>query len=199
MAGQLPSFLTGGSACIRIGDARIAYCQNLSFQSRMDNTAVYGVGSYGPHALEPVLHSVSFSMQITRYTNAVLKGNGSTTPDRTGSAVQHVLPDNMANLATDPQRDGNSLLDAASFNPQLLLLSTTFDIVVYERKANVTGSGNSVVLGGDHGLEGEPLFVIRDCRLGNYGFSFAPGELLIENVSGVGRFLEDAQAAAITV
>lgn len=182
MAGQLPSFLTGGLAVIRIGDVRIAYAQNLSISARMDNTAVYGVGSYGPHSLEPVIHGANFSMQITRYSTDLF--------NRFNNAGQEKLPENLRNAELDSNRDGNSVIDIASFNPQLMLLSTTFDISVYERKSAIS-DGKATP---DHGLEGKLLFVLKDCRLANYSFNFAPGELLLENVSGIARVLEDNAA-----
>lgn len=160
----------------------------------METTAVLGVGSAMAHSLEPVMYGATFSMQIVRYTNAILKGNGTNTPDRLGNP--DVLPENLKGTRTDPLRDGNSLIDATAFNPQLLLLSTTFDIEVYEKKANITGSGASVNVEEDHGLEGELMFVLKDCRLSRYNFNFAPGELLIENVSGLCRLIEDSQATA---
>lgn len=182
MAGQLNSFLTGGSCAIRIGDVRIAYAQNLSISTRMDHTAVYGVGSYGPHALEPVNHGVNFSFQIVRYSDAILTGDTEAgTPNRTASNSS--LPDNMGATQSDGNRDGNSLIDSTAFNPQLLLLSTTFDIEVYERNFDTNQLG----------VEGNLIYLVKDCRLRNYSFNFAPGQLLIENVSGIGRYLTDAE------
>lgn len=183
MAGQLPSFLTGGMAIIRIGDVRIAYCQNLRISGRMDNTAVYGVGSYGPHSLEPVMHGANFSLQITRYTSDLFNKF-----DTEGTVD---LPNNLQNTTDSKKRDGNSVIDSASFNPQLLLLSSTFDIAVYERKTDYTTAGG---VGTEHGLEGKLIYTLEDCRLSNYSFNFAPGELLIENVSGLARVLKDSTA-----
>lgn len=182
MAGQLTSFLTGASCAIRIGDVRIAYAQNLNINTRMDHTAVYGIGSFSPHSLEPVNHSVGFSMQIMRYSNAIIKGDAQAgTPNRLNTASS--LPDNLSSAATDENRDGNSLIDSTAFNPQLLLLSATFDIEVYERNFEADKIG----------AEGKLIYIIKDCRLSNYSFNFAPGQMLIENVSGIGRFLTDSE------
>lgn len=170
---------------IRVGDVRVAYAQNLSLSARMDNQAVYGVGSFGPHSLEPVMHGCTFSMQITRYTT--------TLSDRFKAQDTKTLPENLQSVTNEAGRDGNSLIDATSFNPQLLLLSTSFDIVVYERKSSISADGTSV--NPEHGLEGEPIYTLKDCRLSNYSFNFTPGELLIENVSGVARLLENGGEA----
>ena len=186
MAGQVSSFLHGASCILRIGDVRIAYAQSLNVQARMDNTAIVGIGSAGPLALEPVMHGCTYSMQITRYTTTIVKGDSvGGVPDRTAQA--HSLPENLQGVKLEAGRDGNSVIDQASFNPQLLLLSTTFDIDVYERLQSATGG---------QGAEGALLYRLVDCRLSNYSFSFQPGQLLIENVSGVARFLEDSAAIA---
>jgi hypothetical protein len=182
MAGQLTSFLTGGSCAIRIGDTRIAYAQNLSINSRMDHTAVFGIGGYNAQNLEPVSHSVSFSMQIVRYSTTLIDGNSTEgVPSRKNSSAS--LPENLSSVTLDSNRDGNSLLDQTSFNPQLLLLSSSFDIEVYERNFEVDKLG----------VEGKLIYLVKDCRLSSYSFNFAPGQLLIENVSGVGRFLSDSE------
>ena len=187
MAGQVSSFLHGASCILRIGDVRIAYAQSLNVQARMDNTAIVGIGSAGPLALEPTSHGCSFSLQITRYTSGILEGSvAGGTPNRKANPFS--LPENLNGVKLENQRDGNSIIDKASFNPQLLLLSTTFDIDVYEREQSATAG---------QGTEGKLLYRLVDCRMANYSFSFQPGQLLIENVSGVARLLEDSAAIAV--
>jgi len=197
MAGQLPSFLTGNSVIIRIGERNIAYAQNLNIASRMDNQAVYSVGSASPMALEPVMHGCSFSMNIVRYSTALVAGNGASIDDKTGISSggtiagreQAQLPDNIQPLhSLEAGLDGNSILDRTSFNPQLLLLSQTFDIAVYEQSFEYDNAGVKTQ------KQGNLLMLLKDCRLQNYSFNFAPGELLIESVSGIARFLTDATA-----
>jgi len=195
MAGQLPSFLTGNSVIIRIGERNIAYAQNLNIASRMDNQAVYGVGSASPMALEPVMHGCSFSMNIVRYSTALVAGNGTVNAAGVFSAgtiagrQQAALPDNIQPLKSlEAGLDGNSILDRTSFNPQLLLLSQTFDIAVYEQSFEYDNAGVKTQ------KQGNLLMLLKDCRLQNYSFNFAPGELLIESVSGIARFLTDVTA-----
>lgn len=175
MAGQLPSFVTGATVVIRIGDTRIAYCQNLRLSARMDTQSVFGIGSSSAHALEPIMHSANFSMQILRYTNGMKKLGD--TVNRTANT----LPENVKQ-GQNASQDGNSIINSTFMNPQLLLLSATFDIDVYER--NFEGSAL--------GVEGQKIFTLKDCRIANYSFSFAPGELLIENVSGLARQYQEA-------
>ena len=176
MAGQIPSFLTGANLVIRIGEIRVAFAQSLSFQRNVAHTAVMGVGAYDVLALEPTSFAASGSMQILRWTDDMLEKR---VKDR------DTLPDNMASTASKADMVGNSIVSDTAFNPQKLLLSTTFDIEVYEKKAE----GEQV--------EGALLFVLRDCRIQNYNFNFVPGELLVENVSFLCRRIEDRIAQAI--
>ncbi|NBP02909.1 MAG: hypothetical protein EBU90_22915 [Proteobacteria bacterium] len=176
MAGQIPSFLTGANLVIRIGDIRVAFAQSLSFQRNVAHTAVMGVGAYDVLALEPTSFAASGSMQILRWTDDMLEKRKND---------KNTLPDNMAETASKPDLIGNSIVSDTAFNPQKLLLSTTFDIEVYEKKA-------------DEGqVEGTLLFVLKDCRIQNYNFNFVPGELLVENVSFLCRRIEDRIAKAI--
>jgi hypothetical protein len=174
MAGQIPSFLTGANLVIRIGEIRIAFAQSLSFQRNVSHTAVMGVGSYDVLALEPTGFAASGSMQILRWTDDMLSGRLGTETD--------TLPDNLKSTAAKAGLIGNSIVDSKSFNPQQLLLSTTFDIEVYEKSA---AKDNATP------IEGDLLFILRDCRIQNYNFNFVPGELLIENVSFLCRRIED--------
>lgn len=200
MAGQLPSFVTGALGVIRIGRTRIAFCQNLSISARMDVQPVMGVGSTSVHALEPILHSANFSMQILRYSDTTVAQNRDAvaeTPDSPSIDGSEVLPGVMSNAqlgdAAKKQRDGNSLIDGTMMNPQLLLLSSTFDIEVYERNMKVQKDTEGKVVTGAGGIvEGNLIFTLKDCRIGNYSFSFAPGELLVENVSGLARYYQES-------
>lgn len=170
---------------IRVGDRRIAYAQNLNISARMDNQAVYGLGSSSPQALEPIMHSANWSMSITRYITPAIAGQGADIPVR----KDFQLPDNIRQNSLEAGLDGNSMLDQASFNPQLLLLSSTFDIAVYNKNYEFTVTGQVAT---QDATEGALVMVLKDCRMANYTFNFAPGELLIENISGVARLLTDS-------
>ena len=62
------------------------------------------------------------------------------------------------------------------FNPRMILISTTFDIDVYQKVKKST-SLNGI----DADLQ--LTYQLKDCRLSNYSFSFAPATLLQENVA----------------
>ena len=94
------------------------------------------------------------------------------------------LPDNMQATSDVKNLVGNSIVDKSALNPAELLLSTTFDVEVYEKDPASK-------------IEGKLLFILRDCRIANYNFNFVPGELLVENVSFQCRRIEDGMAKAI--
>lgn len=175
MAGQLPSFLTGANLIIRIGEMRVAFAQSLSFQRNVAHTAVMGVGAYDVLALEPTSFAASGTMQILRWTDAMLNARKSSKTS---------LPDNMQKTDNKDDLQGNSIAHQSAFNPAELLLSSTFDIEVYEKDPSTK-------------LEGQLLFILRDCRLQGYNFNFVPGELLVENASFLCRRIEDAVAQAL--
>lgn len=176
MAGQIPSFLTGANLVIRIGEIRVAFAQSLSFQRNVAHTAVMGVGAYDVLALEPTSFAASGSMQILRWTDDMLSSREDS---------PETLPDNMKKTTSKKDLVGNSIVSDTAFNPQKLLLSTTFDIEVFEKQSS------------EEQVEGTLLFVLKDCRIQNYNFNFVPGELLVENVSFLCRRIEDRIADAI--
>lgn len=189
MAGQLPSFVNGSAVLIKIGDVYVAYCQDLRFSRNMANVPVRGIGSYSVHALEPVDYSASGQMSIMRYTSKIIEGGDGKLP-RSGE----LLPENLQAMTLDKGiankstgRDGNSLLTVNAFDPRRMLLSATFDIEVYERQADSAG----LLAGTTTGAAGELLYKFNDCRLTNYSFSFAPGQMLTENVSFICRRITD--------
>lgn len=185
MAGLIPSMLTGSMVVLRIGDAKIAYCQNLRFQRNVAHAPIVGVGSYSVHALEPVDYSAGGSMTILRYTTDILFGSPdeTTLPGRRDLLWGATIPENLRSAQQDYRRNGNSMIDSLSFNPAKLLLSHTFDIDVYE-KSTIPATGEII-------SEGTKLFTFLDCRLTGYSFDFIPGSLLTENVDFVCRNIID--------
>jgi hypothetical protein len=167
MSGQLPAFLNGSQLVIRIGDVQLAFAQALSFSDNMNHQAVGGLGAFSPHSLEPLQYIGQGSIVVTRWSSALkaaLAANGATN-----------FPDPIQNAVTSTRRDGNSLLDGVQFNPRLILISTSFDIDVYQRNKqhskDITAS--ELIL----------TYQLSDCSLTNYSFNFAPATLLQENVS----------------
>jgi hypothetical protein len=186
MAGQLPSFLSGSNVEIVIGGVTVAFAKNLSVSRNMSVIPVQSIGSYSTQALEPTMFSANGSLTITRYSSKVL-GGGTSGFNRTTNANKRTLPEQMRKAAAQDGsglRDGNSIIDAVSFNPRKTLISSTFDIEVYERGVDP--------LTGAHTTVGQNLlYTMKDCRLTNFSFSFAVGSLLEENTTFVCRTIID--------
>lgn len=178
-SGLTPSFVSGSTIVINVGDVRLAYCLDLQFTRNVPHTPVYGIGGFSAHSMEPVGYSASGSMRLARYTTSVVDGPLPHLKRNATPASQVTLPENLRGVTLEAKRDGNSMLDGIAFNPQKLLLSATFDINVYERKVD--------------GTEGEKMFKLENCRLTGYSFSFTPGELLYENVQFVCTRIVDSQ------
>ena len=87
-------------------------------------------------------------------------------------------------------------MTANAFSPAALILSTTVDIVIYERIANgntTNGLGFTTTVGGT----GSPLYTITGVRFGNYSISFSPGSLVSENLSFIATGLIDHRAELV--
>jgi hypothetical protein len=185
MAGQLPAFLNGSQLVVRIGQLQLALAQALSFSDNMTHQDVGGLGAFAPYAIEPTQYLAQGSLVITRWSTALRDKITANLSALSGSGLTPVsgndlLPQPLKGAQTSVRRDGNSLLDGIQFNPRLLLLSTTFDIEVYQRSRNHTDiSSNAKTLNDELFL----TYVLKNCRLNNYGFSFAPATLLQETVT----------------
>lgn len=193
MAGKLPSFVNGSAVLIKIGDVYVAYCQDLRFSRNMANVPVRGIGSYSVHTLEPVDYSASGSMSIMRYTTKIIEGTTDQSSPSRKVTGQTLLPANLQSVTLDKNsttgigRDGNSLLVPYAFDPRRMLLSATFDIEVYERTPDATGQ----LIGAISAGAGAKLYTFENCRLTGYSFSFAPGQILSENVSFLAQRIID--------
>ena len=173
MSGKIPSFSSGSKLAIRIGNANFAYAQNLSFTDDMAVQAVGGIGAFSYHALEPTGYIGRGSMTITHYSDKILKV--------LKEASTKNVPDNLKNTNyNNPEADGNSFLRAEYFNPVRLLISTTFDIDVYERRAQGTTPADYRI---ESYLDGAFTYRMKDCRFTSYSIGFAPGSLVNESVT----------------
>jgi hypothetical protein len=175
MAGLVPSFATGSNLAIYLDGKPIAFATNLSFSDSVPHAAIGGIGSYSYSALEPLAYTVNGSFSITRYSHLSIAST-SLKPSRVRESAK-----------ADPQ-DGNSMLMSKFFNPLALMLSKTFDIVVYERLKNGT-------LAGAVDTGSTPIFKIEDCRLTDYSIGFTPGSVVSENIGFIGLRVSDLKAA----
>ncbi len=184
MANLLPSFLSSSKLEIRIGDSVFAYAQALTFTDEMSVMPVGGIGSFNYHTLEPVGYMGRGTMTITHYSSKAVQALKNIGNFRHGNDMSHV-PTNLKDISSENTaavNDGNSLLRDYWFNPINLLLSTTFDVSVYERDLKpIAGKVDkfNFITGGTL------LYTMSDCRMTNYSISFTPGSFVNETVAFV--------------
>ena len=157
-----------------------AYATNLSFTDDVAHAAVGGIGSYSYDSLEPLQYLARGSFSLMRYSQSV---NDANLLDP--SSKPATLPGRM-NAKSPSDHDGNSLLRASSFNPVNLMLSRSFDIVVYERQKQDLGSVGDM----------KEIYKMNDCRMTSYGITFSPGALISENIGFICITATDSVAQA---
>lgn len=165
MAGLLPSFLSGSSLLIYIGNTQVAYGTNLSISQDMTQAGVGGIGSFSYDAIEPLMYSCRGSFTLTRYSNLSAEAAQQKTAAPAGT-----IPSRASVSALASGVDGNSLLHPSQFNPLLLIVAKTFDIKVFAR--------NSIT-----GATGDLTFTVQNARLGGYSLGFTPGSLTSESIT----------------
>lgn len=183
MSGLVPSFATGSNLAIYLDGKPIAFATNLSFSDSVPHAAIGGIGSYSYSALEPLAYTVNGSFSITRYSHLSVAG-AALKPGRTRTSTK-----------ADPQ-DGNSMLMSKFFNPLALMLSKTFDIVVYDRAKDAPPVGTTGQLAQDSDIFA--VFKIEDCRLSDYSIGFTPGSVVSENIGFIGLKVVDLKTSNTT-
>lgn len=177
MAGKIAPFMDGSQLIIKVDGQIIAFCESISFNDNMQVQTTFGIGSYGPHTVEPLSYSASGSMRILRYTSEALNS-----PSKDKLNIPHVASKSK-NDASKRGADGNSMLWLNSFSPIRMLLETTFDIEIWSR----TGIGQN---------DRVKSFVLKDCLMQGINLSFAPGSLVSENISFTCLQIIDQRAQA---
>lgn len=182
MAGLRPSFQSGSNLAIYIDGKAVAFATNLSISDTVPHAAIGGIGGYSYSALEPLAYTTNGSFTITRYSRNSHAGETGNLRLPTRFRKQ-----DGGGESTDPQ-DGNSMLMSKHFNPLALMVTSTFDIVIYERQR----AGNLL---GTVDLSATPTHRIEDCRLTDYALSFTPGAVIAENIGFIALRLVDLKVA----
>lgn len=157
MAGQVPSFITGANAKIKIGDLTMAYAQDVSYSIEVSTIPVETIGRYEVVTNEPIAYYVSGTLSVIRYTKSaaqastVLPGTA-----KTGNSV---------NNWNDGVSGGNI---GAHFDPANLLSSKSFDLEIISKLPN-DATGGAPATGATTNpagaVAGESIIKIRDCRM----------------------------------
>lgn len=151
MAGKTPSFITGATAKIKIGNLTMAYAQDVSYSTTVTTIPIETMGRYEVVSNEPVAYFVDGTLSVIRYTKEASDYNGAAA---NGNSV------NQWNNAT-----GNGGNAGAGFDPAKMLASETFDLEVFQKL--LTGGTESV---------GK----LRDCRFTRKGGAINKRGVLVE-------------------
>jgi hypothetical protein len=139
----------------------MAYGSNLSFSDDVTTAPIGGIGGYSFDALEPMQYIARGNFSLMRY--------GKDAHGRITSLDNSLVPSRASGADSVPY-EGNSMLLPSQFNPVQLLLSSTFDIDVFERQGTSAAA------------ELKHAFKIQNCRMTTYALAFNPGSLVAENI-----------------
>lgn len=154
MAGKTPSFITGATAKIKIGNLTMAYAQDVSYSTTVTTIPIETMGRYEVVSNEPVAYFVDGSLSIIRYTKEASSMNGAAA---NGNSVEQ-----WHNTAGSGGTAGDG------FDPARMIASETFDTEIFQKLAN----------GGT-----ESVGKLRDCRFTRKGGAINKRGILVENFS----------------
>lgn len=166
MANQIPSFITGATAKIKVGSKTLAYASDVSYNIEVSTIPVETMGRYEAVSNEPVNYSVSGSFSIVRYTKFANKyGIPGTTKATNGNGIGNISPNSTGNLSDH-------------INPHKLLTSTTFDLSVFQKtSAEYT--------------EQLEVIKVKDCRIVRKSNALNKRGLLVDQFAFVGVLAND--------
>ena len=151
MAGKAPSFITGATAKIKVGNLTMAYAQDVSYNTAVTTIPIETMGRYEVVSNEPVAYFVDGTLSIIRYTKEAAAMNGAA--DGGNSVEKWVNAAGAGGVAGD------------SFDPARIIASETFDLEVFQ-KTSAAGV--------------ESVGKLRDCRLTRKGGGINKRGVLVE-------------------
>jgi len=151
MAGKTPSFITGATAKIKIGNLTMAYSQDVSYSTTVTTIPIETMGRYEVVSNEPVAYFVDGTLSIIRYTKEASAMNGAAA---NGNSVEQ-----WQNATSSGGNAGDG------FDPSRLIASETFDLEVFQKLA----SGST-----------ESVGKLRDCRFTRKGGAINKRGILVE-------------------
>lgn len=151
MAGKTPSFITGATAKIKIGNLTMAYAQDVSYNTTVTTIPIETMGRYEVVSNEPVAYFVDGTLSIVRYTKEASAMNGAAA---NGNSVEQ-----WQNAAGSGGTAGDG------FDPARIIASETFDVEVFQKLA----SGGT-----------ESIGKLRDCRFTRKGGAINKRGILVE-------------------
>lgn len=169
MAGKTPSFITGATAKIKIGNLTMAYAQDVSYNTTVTTIPIETMGRYEVVSNEPVAYFVDGTLSIIRYTKEASQMNGAAA---NGNSVEQVI-----NTAGSGGTAGDS------FNPAKIIASETFDLEVFQKLATAGGT--------------ESVGKLRDCRFTRKGGSINKRGVLVEQFAFNAILMDNDSAAPV--
>ena len=154
MAGKSPSFITGATAKIKMGNLTMAYAQDVSYNTTVTTIPIETMGRYEVVSNEPVAYFVDGSLSIIRYTKEASQMNGAA---QNGNSVKQ-----MINTAGSGGNAGDG------FDPARMIASETFDLEIFQKLASSLT---------------ESVGKLRDCRFTRKGGGINKRGVLVEQFS----------------
>jgi len=198
MAGQIPFFITGAAAKLKLNGLTLAMCTDVTYSIKVKHAAPHVLGVFEAFTLEPLSYEVSGSFSVIRYTRGLkdfIQEYGKT-PDgvsEKGNGVGSWGPssgiDTVAASLGGNSFGGTSRVDQ-SFDPSKLHTPLMFDIEIHQKTTQ-----------GETGI----IARLRNCRLTSSDFKLMKRGLAMQTftfqacyadedsfnagVSGVGQVL----------
>lgn len=119
MAGKTPSFITGATAKIKIGNLTMAYAQDVTYNTSVTTIPIETMGRYEVVSNEPVAYFVDGTLSIIRYTK---EASG-----MAGTAINGNSVEQMQNTAGSGGTAGDL------FDPSRMISSETFDLEIFQK------------------------------------------------------------------
>jgi hypothetical protein len=184
MAKQIPFFLTGANAKIKLNGVTLAFCANFGYSVRIESAAPRVLGQYEIDSIEPLSYNVAGSFTIIRYAK-----NLKEKVEKLGM----VAPDGVSNKGggLGNWQPSNSKEGRANENADPSKLSTGgfFDIEVYQKIAGgLIDSGNT-----NKKPEVENILIakLRKARIIEFDLILAKRDVANQRFSFIATYLDE--------
>ena len=174
MADQRPStFITGANAVVKFGEAKLAYCTDVSYSLDVQHIPIESMGTYEVHANEPVAVMVNGSFSVIRY----VRKSGESSINDSGTVDTSEGAEGGNTLSDIGSADRKKAFD--QMDPSLILSSQTVDLEVHVKTA-IDGSGTE-----------QSIIKIGDVRCSRKAASMNKRGVMVDNYTFVARTYAD--------
>jgi len=170
MTGKLPGMVTGANAVIKIGNTKMAYGYDVSYNVEVQHLPIEVMNKFEVVANEPIGYYVNGSFTIVKYTKAAQNAN--ITATESNSPQKWTSGDQKEPIQNQ-------------MNPGLMLQSQSVDIVLYQRYWTGTSEETVVFLN------------LTNCRLTQRSSSVNKRSHMMERFDFVGELASDDNISAV--